>query len=243
VNLTYLGYELRRVLRSRRAFVFTLVLPVLLFELIGPNLSKDDIGGLSGISYYMISMATYGIMAATFSMGGRIAGERSIGWNRQLRLTSLPGWQYVASKVVVGFAIGVPSLLLVFVLGAAHGVHLSAGRWVLSAVSITLAVLPVAAAGVWVGYLVDKIESSQQVIGIAYSAVGFLAGIWVPFESFPRWLQLTLDVLPFPWIPKAGRAALDGGWVGWVGALVIVAWTVGFGALAARSYVRDALRV
>lgn len=137
MSMTYLGFELRRVLRSRRAFVFTLVLPVLLFELIGPNLSKDDIGGLSGISYYMVSMATYGIMATTFSMGGRIAGERSIAWNRQLRLTALPGWQYVASKVVVGFAIGVPSLLLVFVLGAVHGVHLGAGRWVLSALSIT----------------------------------------------------------------------------------------------------------
>lgn len=243
MNMTYVGYEVRRVLRSRRALIFTLLLPVLLFEFIGPNLSHDTIGGLSGISYYMVSMATYGIMSATFSMGGRIAAERSIGWNRQLRLTALPGWQYVASKVIVGFSLGLPALVLVFVLGAVHGVRLDAGRWILSAVSITLAVLPVAAAGVWVGYLVDKVESAQQVLGLVYSAVGFLAGIWIPFESFPRWLQLILDVLPFPWIPKAGRAALDGHWLGWVGTLIIVAWTIAIGAGAARAYVRDTHRV
>ncbi|MGH3745730.1 MAG: ABC transporter permease, partial [Mycobacteriales bacterium] len=88
MNMTYVGLEVRRVLRSRRAVIFTLLLPVVLFEFIGPNLSKDDIGGLSGLAYYMVSMATYGIMAATFSMGGRIVGERTIGWNRQLRLTA-----------------------------------------------------------------------------------------------------------------------------------------------------------
>lgn len=87
----------------------------------------------------------------------------------------------------------------------------------------------------WVGYLVDKIESSQQLIGIPYSAVGFLAGIWVPFESFPRWLQLTLDVLPFPWISKAGREALEGGWVG---ALIIVAWTGSTGSRRRRPSTR-----
>ena len=104
-------------------------------------------------------------MSTTFSMGGRIAFERSAGWNRQLRLTALTGWQYVASKVLVGFSLGIPSLALVYVLGAAHGVHLSAGRWLASGVSIVVAVIPLAVAGIWVGYLVDKAESAQQLIG------------------------------------------------------------------------------
>ncbi|HEX7354251.1 MAG TPA: ABC transporter permease [Mycobacteriales bacterium] len=243
MNTAYIGFEVRRVLRSRRAVIFTLLLPVVLFEFIGPNLSKDRIGGLTGLAYYMVSMATYGIMAATFSMGGRIVAERSIGWNRQLRLTALPGWQYVVSKMIAGFSMGVPAVVLLFVLGAAHGIRMPADRWLLAGVSIVVGVLPVAVAGVWVGYLSSKIESAQQVIGLAYSVVGFLAGIWIPLEAFPHWLRDTFEVLPFAWIPRAGRAALDGGWVGWGGAAIILAWTVAFGALAARAYVRDALRV
>jgi ABC-2 type transport system permease protein len=242
---TYLTLEVRRVLRSRRALFFTLLLPVALFELIGPTLTKagGTIGGLPGITYYMISMATFGLMSATFFVGGRIAAERSIGWNRQLRLTSLAGWQYVASKVLVGFALGVPSLLIVYVLGAAHHADLSLSRWVLSAVSIVVAVLPIAAAGVLVGYLVDKVESSQQILGLAYTAIGFLGGIYIPLSTFPRWLRDTVEVLPMAWIPQAGRSAATGSWVGWQGAAILAAWTVIVAALAGRAYVRDSQRV
>jgi ABC-2 type transport system permease protein len=242
---TYLTLEIRRMLRSRRALVFTLLLPVGLFELIGPTITKagGTIDGLSGITYYMISMATFGVMSATFFMGGRIAGERAIGWNRQLRLTALTGWQYVASKVVVGFALGLPSLAIVYLLGATHNVHMSGGRWVWSAVSILIAVLPIAAAGIWVGYLIDKAESAQQVLGLAYSAIGFLGGIYIPLQSFPRWLRDAVEVLPMAWISQAGRAAAAGGWVGWQGAAILAGWTVAITGLAARAYLRDTHRV
>ena len=60
MNWTYTGLEIRRVLRSRRALFFSLLFPVLLFELIGPTYGKGELGGLRPITYFMVSMGPSG---------------------------------------------------------------------------------------------------------------------------------------------------------------------------------------
>ena len=89
---TYTRYELVRTFRNRRFFIFSLVFPLVLYYLIaGPNRDEADIGntGISAPLYYMVGLAAYGPMTAMISSGARIAAERSLGWNRQLRITPL----------------------------------------------------------------------------------------------------------------------------------------------------------
>ena len=43
-------------------------------------------------------MAAWGAMAAVIAGGARIAAERAIGWNRQLRITPLPARTYFADQ-------------------------------------------------------------------------------------------------------------------------------------------------
>ena len=62
-------------------------------------------------------MAAFGAISASISTGGRVATERHIGWNRQLRLTPLPGWGYLAVKAAVAMLVALPALLLVFGVG------------------------------------------------------------------------------------------------------------------------------
>ena len=45
--------------------------------------------GLFAPQYYMVGLLAFGAMVAVMSGGARIAAERTIGWNRQLRLTPL----------------------------------------------------------------------------------------------------------------------------------------------------------
>ena len=97
MNGAYLRYELLRTVRNRRFFFFSLAFPLILYFLIaGPNRNEDDIGG-SGLSaplYFMVGLAAFGTMNAMLGAGARIAGERSVGWNRQLRITPLPPRTY-----------------------------------------------------------------------------------------------------------------------------------------------------
>jgi ABC-2 type transport system permease protein len=242
VNPTFVRNEVRRTLRNRRFMIFAIAVPLVLFVVVtGGAGSGTKLGDLPLTAYMMVSMATFGTLSAVFSTGGRIAAERAAGWNRQLRLTSLTGGQYVSGKVITGFVAAVPTLLVVFVAGAIHGVHLPAVRWPAVGVSILFALLPISALGVWIGY-VAKADSAQAIGGGIYALLSVLGGLWTPISDFPHWLRMVIEALPMYWIAQAGRSALSGSWVGFHGVAVIVAWTAAFGALAMRAYQRDSER-
>src|SRR5947208_5300317 len=146
MNRHYLLGELRRTFRNPRYLIFSLSMPVVLFLLFSSGSGNDRIGGLSVPAYIMVSMATFGAMSGVFSTAGRIALERSTGWNRQLRLTALTGRQYVLSKAISGFSVAAPALVIVFLAGAlAKGVDLPALRWPAIGLSVLLGLLPMPA--------------------------------------------------------------------------------------------------
>lgn len=237
-----LRLELRRQLRNRRALVFTTVLPVFFFLSFSAGGDGSRLGGLTVAPYVMVSMATYSAMNGLFSGGAIIAAERATGWVRQLRVAGLSGPAYLTTKAGISYLTALPGLLVVFLLAhLTRHVDLSAGRWLVTALAILLGLVPVVALGVLVGYSIHP-NSLQPLLGLGSALLALFGGIFVPAEQFPRWLQDLVQALPTYWSARSGRAALLGGWIGWHGLAVLVAWTVGLGLLAARAYRRDSLR-
>jgi ABC-2 type transport system permease protein len=236
---TYLKVELIRTRRSRRRVLFTLVLPVV-FYLIFSASSKTHVGGISFAAYYMVSMATYSTFNALFAAGSLIALERAAGWNRQLRLTGLRGYQYVMAKVVAAYATAAPGVLLVFILGATtRHVSLSAGSWIGAGGSILLSAIPLAVVGVLAGYLARP-EVVQPLLGIGSAFLAIIGGIWFPITGGV--ILVIAKCLPPYWIASAGRAVIAGTWLGWTGTAVLTGWTVVLIALAGWAYRKDTLR-
>ena len=99
-STTYVRFELLRLLRNRRFFLFSLGFPLVLYFLIaGPNRNVHDLGG-TGIPaplYFMIGLAAFGTMNSVLAGGARIALDRSVGWTRQLRLTPLSPRSYLVT--------------------------------------------------------------------------------------------------------------------------------------------------
>ncbi|SNQ46244.1 ABC-2 type transporter [Frankia canadensis] len=242
---TYLRYvrsEITRGWRNTRLLIFTLVMPIILFGAFSASGADDRLGALTVAPYIMISMASFGAMNSVLGTAGGIAVERSLGWNRQLRLTALTGPQYVLGKVATRFTMAVLPIVAVFVAGdAMRGVRLSAGTYLGAGASILLGLIPLAAFAVWLGYLVRP-ENLQAVTGGVFSLLALAGGIWVPVENFPTWLADIVKLLPMYWSAQAGRAVLEGGWIGVRGLITLALWTVVLGAAAGRAYTRDQLR-
>jgi ABC-2 type transport system permease protein len=242
MNVVYTRTEIRRSFRNPRYLVFAFAFPLVFFLVFESTYGHGRISGIPVTAYLMVSMATFGAMSAVFATGGRIALEREIGWNRQLRLTALTGRSYVAGKSAAGFAVAIPSLAAVFATAAiSKDVHLTPGRWILVAVSILVALLPISALGIWIGY-VARADALQAISGGVYSLLSLFGGLWIPITNFPHWLQLFCKALPVYWIAQAGRRALLGSWVGWTGLAVLAAWTALFGVLGAIAYRRTTAR-
>ena len=169
VNAVYTRYELLRLIRNKRSFIFSLIFPLALFLVIGgsnKNLTLD-IGDVSipFPTYYMVSMAGYGAMIAAISGGARIAAERTVGWNRQLRLTPLKVRDYFTTKVITSYAMAVTSIALLYIAGIAYGVHISPfSRWIEMTFLLLVGILPFVAMGILVGHLLTS-DSMGPAVG------------------------------------------------------------------------------
>ncbi|MGH2854222.1 MAG: ABC transporter permease [Solirubrobacteraceae bacterium] len=242
--LLYTRYELLRTLRNRRFFVLSLGFPLVLFFLIaGPQRSNHSLGG-TGIPaplYYMIGMVSFGTMSGMLSSGARIAAERAVGWNRQLRISPLSTRAYLRAKVLTAYMMALLTILVLYASGVALGVSLSAGKWLQMTALILVSLVPFAALGIAVGHMLTP-DSIGPAVGGGVGLLAFLGGTWFPIPH-SGFLHDVAQLLPSYWLVQASHVALGGhAWPGraW---LVIGAWTVVLALLARRAYRHDTGRV
>ena len=243
-SLVYTRFELLRTLRNRRFFLLSLGFPLILyFMIVSPNRHVHNFDG-SGISfalYYMVGLASFGTMSAMLSSGARIAAERAVGWNRQLRISPLSTRSYFRAKVVTGYMMALISLLALYLAGTSLGVRLGASEWLEMTGLILVGLIPFAALGILLGHLLTP-DSIGPAMGGGISLLALLGGTWFPITG-QGFLHDIVQLIPSYWLVQASHVAIGGhAWPakGWI---VMIAWTVVLSALAARAYRRDTGRV
>jgi ABC-2 type transport system permease protein len=243
-SLAYTRFELLRTFRNRRFLLFSLGFPLVLYAVIAiPNRDVQDFNG-SGIPlalYYMVGLASFGTMMAMVSSGVRIAGERTTGWTRQLRVTPLTSRAYFRAKILTAYAMAATTIALLFALGIATGVSLAAGEWARMTLLMLLGLAPFAALGILLGHLMT-VDSMGPATGGIVSLLALVSGTWFPVAEHGFMHVLALG-LPSYWLVQASHVSLGGqGWstTGW---LVVVGWTVVLARLARVAYRRDTQRV
>jgi ABC-2 type transport system permease protein len=243
MNATYLRFELLRLFRNKRFFFFTLLLPLILFYIIGGSNREAAIAGTDvkfGL-YYMVGMAGYGAMSAGMGGGFRIATERSVGWNRQLRLTPLAVSTYFRAKVLTSYVMALISVAALYLAGLSIGIRIdSASRWLDMTGLILVGLLPFVAIGIFLGHLLT-VDSMGPAIGGAGTLLALVGGIWFPLQS--GILKDVGEYFPSYWIAQASHVGIGGNAWGTRGWATVVAWTAVFVALSAWAYQRDTEKV
>jgi ABC-2 type transport system permease protein len=242
-TVEYARYELLRTFRNRRFYIFSFGFPLVLYYAIaGPNRNVASLGG-TGISaplYFMVGLAAFGTMNAVLGSGARIAAERSVGWNRQLRLTPLSTRTYFRVKVLTAYAMALVAIALLYIAGATLGVRLRAGNWVEMTVLILIGLIPFAGLGILMGHLLTP-DSIGPAMGGTTALLALLGGVWFPVTGGV--MHAVAEGLPSYWLVQAAHVGLgEPGW-GILGWAVVAAWSVGAGLAAGRAYQRDTHRV
>ncbi len=242
--LSYTRYELLRTLRNRRFFVLSLGFPLVLFFLIaGPNRNVHDLQktGISAPMYFMVGMVAFGTMSSMLSCGARIAAERAVGWNRQLRISPLSTRSYFRAKVLTAYLMALLSMIVLYISGASLGVSMSLSDWLEMTVLILLCLVPFAALGIAIGHMLTP-DSIGPAMGGGVALFAFLGGTWFPIPSH-GFLHDIGQLLPSYWLVQASHVALGAHPMSTKGWIVIVAWTVVLAAVARRAYRNDTGRV
>ncbi|HEY3926680.1 MAG TPA: ABC transporter permease [Acidothermaceae bacterium] len=241
MNLTYLRYELVRSVRNKRAFIFSLIFPLVLFYAVAGANRHIQLEGIPFPTYYLAGMASFGTMVAMTSVGARIAAERQAGWNRQLRLTPLTTRAYLRAKVLTGYLTALITIILLFIAGATLGVHLTPTNVLHMTELVLIGLIPFAALGIWIGHLFTP-DSIGPFIGGGISLLALLGGAYTPIATHGA-LHVIAQATPTYWLVQAGHTlAGQPSWSakGWI---TVAAWAVGLSVLAARAFRRDTARV
>jgi len=242
MNLTYLRYELIRSVRNKRAFIFSLAFPLLLFYVIAGANRHITLDGIPFPTYYLAGMASFGTMVAMTSVGARIAAERQAGWNRQLRLTPLSTRAYMRAKVLTGYLTALITIILLFIAGATLGVHLTPTNVLHMTELVLIGLIPFAALGILIGHLFTP-DSIGPFIGGGVSVLAFLGGAYGPVGGTHGALHVISQVTPTYWLVQAGHTLAGGQTWSTQGWITVGAWAVVLAALAARAFRRDTARV
>jgi ABC-2 type transport system permease protein len=241
--VAYTRYELLRTVRERRLLLFGFGFPLVLYFIIAvPNrhLSNFSGTGVSAPLYYMVSLASFGTMMSMTSTGGRIAGERQVGWTRQLRITPLSPRAYLRAKVATGYMMAALGLLLLYIAGVSLGVSLPAKIWIEMTLLVAVALLPFAALGIALGHFLT-VDAIGPALGGTVSLLALISGTWFPVQH--GFLHAVGQFLPSYWLVQAGRVSLHGAAWGAEGWAVVLGWTVVLTGVAAFAYMRDTGRV
>ncbi|WP_076260139.1 ABC transporter permease [Intrasporangium flavum] len=237
MNATFTLLEMRRITRDWSAMFFTAGLPAFFYLIFGATVDAkgQDIGNGNVAMYVMISMAAYGAVTATTSIGGNAAVERVQGWGRQLGLTPLADSSYIAMKAVIAMTVAAVPVLITYLLGAATGARGSASAWAVSAL-LTLAGSAVFAL---YGLVIGTAFRSEASVGAAAGTLvifAFLGNLFIPlsgalltFAKFtPLYGYAALARYPLTegYLPDGTQDPL------WLPIANVVVWALVFGGLA-----------
>lgn len=236
---TYVRYELLRTFRMRRFVFLSLAFPLVLYFITAiPSRNEHDLAG-TGISaplYFMVGFAAFGAMNAMLGAGARIAGERQVGWTRQLRITPLSPRNYFRTKVLTGYAMAIVTLLLLDVAGVTLGVRLSGSEWIHTTLQMLVGLIPFAALGILFGHLLT-VDAVGPTMGGVTALLSILGGVWFPIQNHA--LQTVAKALPSYWLVQAAHIAIGANGWGTTGWIVVGAWSVALAGAAMWAYRRD----
>ncbi len=227
--LAFGRFEVGRLLRSWKFLSVTVGFPVIFYMLFLSDHNPDKVidGAVSWRVYLMVSMCSFGALIAALNAGGsRLSTERASGWARQLRVTPIPAWSYVATKVTASMLVVLPVLIVVEVVGMSFGgVRLDLSLWVELTALLWVTALPFAVLGVFVGFMVNA-ETAYPVVTALMFVLGYFGGLFNPVGSMPQAMQTAARALPSFHHASLGLALVDGHGFGIQDALVLAAYAV-----------------
>ncbi len=234
--------ETRLFVRDPIALFFGLVLPGLLLLLLGlffPGFDEPspDLGGATYIDVYAPMVLVLGLATVALVTLPPILGTyRQFGILRRLSTTPVHPARLLMAQLVVHIGVAIVAAVVAIVVAVAvfDVPFPQSPGWF--ALSYLLAAASIFSVGLLVGAVAPTTVAGQAIGMAIYFPMLFFAGLWIPRSIMSDGLRTVSDFTPL----GSAVQALEDSWFGTTPSLtnllVMAAWAVGVGLLAARVF-------
>ncbi len=232
--------EGKLALREPIGIIFGVGLPVFLLIIFGsiPAFRQTVPGTtLSTFEVYIpILMITVLIFIGLFGLPIPIARDREIGWLRRISTTPVSPTKILAAQVTINLVLAAIS----FAILTAGGVFFFGVKGPSEILGFALSIVLATIAMFSLGLLIAALAPSQGVAGgmaqgLLYPLL-FFAGIYVPMQFLPGYLQTISNFTPVGAAVQALGSSMQGTFPSIIPLLVMAAYAVFFGFVAARYF-------
>ena len=233
--------ETRLFLREPGALFWIIAFPTILVVILGliPSFRDpvEEYAGQSVIGLYVpIAVLLAMIVAAITAVPVVIVGYREQQVLRRISTTpARPVHLLGAQFVIHGVAVAISAALAILVGRVAFAVALPT-----QPLGYAMIMLLTFAALLALGGIIAGVSPNTRLATtfgtIVFFPLMFTAGVWIPVQAMPGLLGEIVELTPLGAAAVAMDATTLGQWPATVHVLVLVAWTVGLGALAVRFF-------
>lgn len=233
--------ETRLFLREPGSMFWILAFPTVLLVILGfvPSFTEadDNLGGRRVIDLYVpVSVLLAMIMAGLQAMPPVLTAYRERGILRRMSTTPVRPSALLTAQIALHGAAALGSAALVVAVGRiGYGVALP-GQFAGYALALLLAVSAVLALGGTICALARTTKAATAVGSVAYLAMMFTAGVWVPVQAMPDTLRRIVQITPLGAASQALDQAASGAWPSWAYLGVVALWTALLGLAASRLF-------
>jgi ABC-2 type transport system permease protein len=245
--LRQVRYTNKTFWRNPASAFFTFAFPLMFLVIFTALLGSGRVEVTPGVfinqaSYYVAAMTTFAVITACYTnIAISITFQRDAGILKRTRGTPLPGWAYLAGRVL--HAILVAALLVV--LTTAFGVMFydasvpTGGVLAEFLVTLVVGAASFAALGLATTTMVPNADAAPAVVNAIILPLLFLSGVFIPIEpSAPSWIRWVGRIFPVRHFADAMIAGFYGRPFSfeWSDVLVVGLWGLFGLAIAARFF-------
>ncbi|MBA2556054.1 MAG: ABC transporter permease [Chloroflexi bacterium] len=241
--LRQVRYENRAFWRNPAAAFFTFAFPLILMVIFNLLLGGNEPGQQYGPAYFFTpAIIAFSVISACFTnIAMNVTIARDAGVLKRVRGTPLPGWAFLAGRILHAVLIALLLVLIVAVFGlVVYGVEIPLAR--LPALLITLAVgaATFCALGLAISGFIPNADAAPAVVNAAILPLLFISNVFIRLDDAPAWLETLSRAFPVRHFADALLTAYDpqtpGAGLEPIALVVMALWGIGGIMVAAHFF-------
>jgi len=207
-----LAYHTRVLLRTPRAVVGGMLLPILLLLLRSGTAHATHLEQVK----LLAGLVAFGALSTAYiTHTASLVAARQDGVLKRWRATPLPAWCYFAGRIAAVALLAAIGGTLTALAGSGHDhLHLSLGTIANLSLILVLGAATWASIGTALCALIPTTEAAWPLLSVTYLPLVIMSGSFGNIGGQPGWLATGIDYLPVRPIIDSTRRALQagGGW-------------------------------